>query len=783
MRKVSFCFLFCLALVSTIAASPLDPAKLVELDATIQKSIDEHRLPGAVVWVEHGGEIYWQAYGNRSLVPTVETMTRDTIFDAASLTKVLAGTPAIMLLVERGKVSLDAPVSTYIPEYTNEMGKITVRELLTHTSGMPPDVSTNPKWEGEETAIQKAAAMKLDSASGTKFRYSDINFFTVGQIVARVSGMPLNKFCAKEIYHPLKMTDTGFLPPRSKIPRIAPTEMTDGVMLRGTVHDPTARFMGGVAGHAGLFTTAPDMARFARMMLNMGELDGRRIFKPETVKLMTSVQTPPGMEDRRGLGWDIDSGFSSPRGRRFPLGSYGHTGFTGTAFWIDPFSKTFFIFLSNRVHPDGKGSVVPLYRAVGTLAAEAVTDFNFDSVPGALAAIRPAKERPATNNAPARVLEGIDVLVKENFAPLQGLRIGLITNPTGQDAQRRSTIDLLRNAPGVELKMLFGPEHGLYGNFDAPVQDSLDSHTGLPAISLYGSRHAPNPEQLKELDALVFDIQDVGCRFYTFTTTLGLCMEAANAAGLKFFVLDRVNPINGLMMDGPVRGGPTNFVAYYPEPVRYGMTEGELATMCKAERHLDKLDLTVIKLQGWDRGAWFDQTGVPWINPSPNMRSPTEAMLYPGVGLLEGCQISVGRGTDTPFEVIGAPYIDDLRLAEAMNAGGLPGVRFVPIRFTPSENIFKGEPCGGVNIILTDRERCQVVDIGLLAAKILNRWYPDQFQVGKMETLLSDEPTLQAIQEDKPLSEIRGLWTEKTEEFKARRQKYLLYPSAQESAH
>src|SRR5580658_3889727 len=770
------CFLwFCLALVSSTAANPLDPAKLGQIDVALQKAIDENRLPGAVVWVEHGGDVYWKAYGNRSLVPTVETMTRDTIFDAASLTKVLAGTPAIMLLVERGKVNLDAPVSTYIPEYTGDKGKITVRELMTHTSGLAPDVSTRTNWHGTETAIRLAAGMKLESTPGTTFRYSDINFFSVGEIVARVSGLPLDQFCAKEIYGPLKMTDTGFLPPQSKIPRIAPTQMTDGVMLRGTVHDPTARFMGGVAGHAGLFTTAPDMARFAHMMLNMGELDGVRIFEPATVKLMTSVQTPPGLEDRRGLGWDIDSGFSSPRGRLFPLGSYGHTGFTGTAFWIDPFSKTFFIFLSNRVHPDGKGSVVPLYRAVGTLAAEAVTDFNFDSVPGALPPMPRQPERvTAGTNAP-RVLEGIDVLERENFAPLKGLRVGLITNPTGQDAERRSTIDLLRHAPGVELKMLFGPEHGLYGNFDEAVRDGVDTNTGLPVISLYGEHQAPTTNQLEQLDALVFDIQDVGCRFYTFTTTLGLCMEAANAAGLKFFVLDRVNPINGLMIDGPVRGGPSSFVAWYPEPVRYGLTEGELAAMCKAERQWDKLDLTVIKLQGWERGEWFDQTGLPWINPSPNMRSLTEAMLYPGVGLLESCHISVGRGTGTPFEVIGAPYIDDLRLAGAMNAENLPGVRFVPVRFTPSDYIFKNEACGGVNIILTDRERCRVVDIGLLAAKILHRWHPGPFQARKMESLLVDAPTLQAIQEDKSLSEIRGLWTEKAEEFKARRGKYLLY--------
>jgi CubicO group peptidase (beta-lactamase class C family) len=393
---MSLCFLVGLALVSANAASPLDPAKLGEIDDVIQKAIAEHRLPGAVVWVEHGGEIYWKAYGQRSLVPTVEPMTRDTVFDAASLTKVLAGTPAMMLLVERGKVDLDAPVSTYIPEYTGDKGKITVRELMTHTSGLPPGVSTRTHWHGTETALRLAVALKLQSAPGTTFRYSDINFFTVGEIVARVSGMPLDKFCAQEIYGPLKMTDTGFLPPHSKIPRIAPTEMTGGVMLRGTVHDPTARFMGGVAGHAGLFTTAPDMARFARMMLNMGELDGVRIFQPETVKLMTSVQTPPGMEDRRGLGWDIDSGFSSPRGQHFPLGSYGHTGFTGTALWIDPFSKTFFIFLSNRVHPDGKGSVISLYRAIGTLAAAAVTDFSFDSVAGALP---PLPATPANSSA------------------------------------------------------------------------------------------------------------------------------------------------------------------------------------------------------------------------------------------------------------------------------------------------------------------------------------------------------------------------------------------------
>lgn len=782
-RTLPFGALFLLVLlpIHSPAAPALDPAKLRKIDDAIDKAIDEHRLPGAVVWIEHGQDHYWKAFGNRSLVPTDELMTRDTIFDMASVTKVAATTPAVMMLVERGLIKLDEPVRNYIPEFTGGgKERITVRELMTHTSGLPGDVALTPKWHGTEAAIRLAAAEKLMAPPGTEFRYSDINFFLLGEIVARVAHEPLNVFCAKEIYKPLKMVDTGFLPDKSKIPRIAPTQWTDGVMLRGVVHDPTARAMGGVAGHAGLFSTAPDMARYARMLLNLGELDGVRIMKPETVKLMTSVQTPPDIEDRRGLGWDIDSGYAGLRGSHFPRGGYGHTGWTGIAFWIDPFSKSFFILLSNRVHPDGKGNVLKLYRTVGTLAAEAITDFDFNYVPNALPpyprhhhAAAPATPKPVSYLPP--VLNGIDVLVNENFAPLKGLRIGLITNPTGKDWHRYPTIDLLRNAPGVQLKALFGPEHGFYGNYDEPVSDAVDEHTGLPIYSLYGERLAPTSEQLQNLDALVFDIQDVGCRFYTYTSTLGLAMDAANKEGLKFFVLDRVNPINGETIEGPVLTGKTGFVGYHPIPVRSGMTEGELAGMYKAERHFDNLDLTVIPLQGWKRSQWYDSTGQPWINPSPNMRSLTEAELYPGIGLLENCKLSVGRGTGTPFEVVGAPYIEDVRLAAELNKQGLPGVRFIPVRFTPTDYIYKNQSCGGVCIMLTNRDQCDVVDVGISIAKILNQWYPDQFKVEEMDHLLLDKPTLQAIEDNEPLSDIHQLWAANRDEFKSRREKFLLY--------
>ena len=352
--------------------------KLAAMDAAIESAIASNKCPGGVLWLEHDGVAYHKAYGHRALVPKRETMTENTIFDMASLTKVLATTPAVMLLVERGQVKLDAPVRTYLPEFTgDDRDLVTVRELLTHTSGLPPDLETRTAWSGYETAIQKACAEKLQSKPGTVFKYSDINFILLGEIVQRVSKTPLRVFVQREIYGPLKMTDTGFLPPKSELPRIAPTEVVDGKPWRGVVHDPTARRMGGVAGHAGLFSTASDLARYASMMLNLGELDGVRIFKPETVKLMTSVQTPPGISAKRGLGWDIDSPYSGPRGDLFPVGSYGHTGWTGGSLWIDPFSKTFVIFLSNRNHPTEAGNVLPLRHKLGTLAAEALTDFNF----------------------------------------------------------------------------------------------------------------------------------------------------------------------------------------------------------------------------------------------------------------------------------------------------------------------------------------------------------------------------------------------------------------------
>jgi uncharacterized protein YbbC (DUF1343 family)/CubicO group peptidase (beta-lactamase class C family) len=775
------------ALIALVAILSIHPAagalrtnKLAEMDAAVLGAIAEKKCPGGVLMFRHSGETYFKSYGLRATTPESERMTEDTIFDAASLTKVVATTPAIMLLVERGSVDLNAPVASYIPEFAaNDKGGITVRHLLTHTSGLRAGIAAAPAWSGYEKAIALACAETPTTQPGAAFRYSDINFIVLGEIVRRASGMPLNAFVAREIYSPLKMVDTGFLPPAEKLGRVAPTEvLASGEVLRGVVHDPTARRMGGVAGHAGLFFTATDLARYAQMLLNEGECDGVRLLKPETVRLMRAVQTPAELSARRGLGWDIDSSYSGPRGKVFPIGSFGHTGWTGTSLWMDPFSQSFLVFLSNRNHPTEKGNVIALRSQLGTLAGEAVADFNFIAVPGALPPrsdstnpVAAVASRPLTQ---ARVFNGIDVLVKREFAPLKGKRIGLITNHTGHDRQRRTTIDLLQSAPGVKLVALFSPEHGIRGALDETISDSRDEQTGLPIYSLYGESRQPKSEHLRGLDALVFDIQDIGCRFYTYISTMGLAMEAAAANHIEFVVLDRVNPIGGTMLEGPVLTEKTSFVGFHDIPLRHGMTVGELARMFNAERNV-KAHLTVIEIENWSRDLWFDQTGLPWTNPSPNMRSLAQATLYPGIGLLESA-VSVGRGTDTPFEVIGAPYIEDTRLAEELNRAGLAGVRFVPVRFTPNASVHKGKLCGGVNIIVTDRNACNSVDAGLLIAKILYRWYPKEFDPDKTAKLLLHSHTLQAIKTDKSLEEIRASWRIANIQFQDRRERFLLYP-------
>jgi uncharacterized protein YbbC (DUF1343 family) len=358
---------------------------------------------------------------------------------------------------------------------------------------------------------------------------------------------------------------------------------------------------------------------------------------------------------------------------------------------------------------------------------------------------------------------------------LKGKRVGLITNHTGRDRDGVSTIDLLFNAPDVKLVALFSPEHGIRGALDEKVADSVDEKTKLPIYSLYGETRQPTAEQLKEIDTLVFDIQDIGARFYTYISTMGMAMEAAAKSQKSFVVLDRVNPINGAGVEGPVADtDKLSFVAYHPIPIRHGMTVGELAQLFNRERAINA-DLQVVRVEDWKRDRWFDETGLTWINPSPNMRSLTQATLYPGVCLLEPTNVSVGRGTDTPFEVIGAPWIDGRKLAEALNNANLPGVRFVPVRFTPKSSVHKDAECGGVNLIITDRRTFESVITGLEIAVQLKKLFPKEFSVERFNRLLVNQKIFDAFRQGSDARALKQVWETELDGFRAIRRKYLLY--------
>jgi uncharacterized protein YbbC (DUF1343 family) len=493
------------------------------------------------------------------------------------------------------------------------------------------------------------------------------------------------------------------------------------------------------------------------MMLGRGEYQGVRILEPATVDLMTFPNIVPG-GGRRGLGWDIQTGFSSNRGDAMSRRAFGHGGFTGTVLWIDPELDLTFIFLSNRVHPNGKGAVNPLAGSIANVFATAIREAaNHDGVP-------------------PQVLTGIDVLQRDEFSHLAGKKIGLITNQTGVNRDWKDTISILHDAKNVELKAIFSPEHGIRGALDqSQIADSRDEQTGLPIYSLYGESRAPSDESLQGLDALVFDIQDIGARFYTYPSTMAAAMQAAAKHKLTFVVLDRPNPINGADIEGPLLDdGSQSFVGFHTLPVRHGMTIGELARMFQIETKLD-VDLRIVRMKGWNRSEEFDQTGLPWVNPSPNMRSLTEAILYPGMGLLELTNVSVGRGTDRPFEIFGAPWIDGQKLAEELRTAKLEGVSFIPIRFTPTSSKFASQECGGIDLMVTNRETIQPVRLGLTIAAALRKLYPKEWETKSFNRLLSNQTTFDAILNGKSANDIAEELPAPLEEFRERREKFLLY--------
>ena len=767
------------------AASISQPLDFSGVDAAVTDAVASGEIPGVVVLVGRGEDVLLhRAWGSRAVVPQPLPMLPDTIFDIASLTKPLGTTLAVMSLVERGKIKLDEPLSRYLREFrAASFSQVTVRRVLTHTAGFPATPANGALAGGFPKAARLLASKALDYTPGGGFQYSDTGFILLAEVVRRVSGESVDRYLQQAVFEPLRLTDTTFHPTDAMADRVAPTEFWEGRLLQGRVHDPRARQLGGVAGHAGMFSTAADLARLCRMLLNQGSLDGRRILRPETVRTMW-MRTSEA-DGTRALGWDVSSGFSRTMAPFFPAGSVGHTGFTGTAVWLDPPTRSYMIILTNRVHPSGGGSA--RIRELRTRVAAAVGATLFGRAggpaPGSVpaAATSPAADAPVDEPPPAatpsgaRVISGLDALVRQNFSMFGGQSIGLVTNHTGVDASGRRGIDLIAGAPGVRLQAIFSPEHGMTGAANADVPHGRDAATGRPIWSLYGATRRPTPEMLRGVTLIVFDVQDVGVRYYTYLTTLVYVMEEAGRLGIPVVVLDRPNPITGRVVEGPLMDPDLrSFTAPYTIPVRTGMTIGEFARMVAEERKLP-ISLTIVPLTGWDRSRWYDETGLPWVNPSPNIRSVTQALLYSGIGLLEATNLSVGRGTDMPFEVIGAPWMDGERVASVLNRQALAGVTFEPVRFTPTGDVYARVSCGGVRFVVTDREAIRPVTVAFAVVRALGEVHRDQWKPESIQNLLVNRSTMWALLRREPLARLVAWAETDRSSFLNRRASYLIY--------
>jgi SSS family transporter len=832
------------------------------VSAVVNQAIAANKLRGAVVLVGHNDQVvFHRAYGLRKLAgepgihgeTDAEPMTGDTIFDMASLTKCLATATAIMQLYEAGKLQFDDPVVKYLPEFAaNGKEKVTIRELLTHYSGLPEDVSLKDAWglaaPDKAEGIRRAMNATLYGPPGLTFKYSDINFITLGVLVEKLSGQSLDVYAEQHIFTPLKMTHTTYhafdkacgphgvsgsaielhlavhemvtngcgagiwntLSIQATAPTAHDNELNAEVnpdydhLLRGTVHDPTTRRMGGVAGHAGVFSTAADVALYAQALLDkLLHNTGPFPLKQATLKLMTQPEQPATATGGatiftadgktttgvavRGFGWDINTAYSRPRGELFPIGSFGHTGFTGTSLWMDPGSDTFVVILANAVHPRGAAPISPLRGQVATAVARALPLYEGREVPAAA----------------GKTLTGIDVLESTHFAALSEavkrhnghLRLGLLTNQTGVDSEGKRTIDiLLHSIPEVELKTLFSPEHGILGVKDATkIGNDVDPSTQLPVISLYGAKpeqRRPSLQSLKDLDAVVIDLQDVGVRFYTYEAVVGYFLEAAAQARIEIILLDRPNPNGGLAVQGPVSdAGAESYTNYMPMPVRNGLTLGELALYFNSERQVPsstspniqvpiRAQLTVVPMQNWSRAEFFDETGLKWINPSPNLKSPAAATLYPAIGLTEMTNISVGRGSDTPYEHIGAPFINGAELADYLTARKIPGVKFTPTSFAVADDVnhypSHGKTIPGIAFTVTDRNVFNSPEMGIELLSALHHLYPD-FQLAKAAHLVTNVDTMRALTNEEDPRKIAEGWAADLAAFEKRRQAYLIY--------
>jgi uncharacterized protein YbbC (DUF1343 family) len=727
-----------------------------DLDAILAEAVLHRLTPGAALVVLQRGRVLYRGGAG--------TGRPDAIYDLASLTKVVATAPAAMKLVEEGLLSLDDRAASRLPLLARpDKREITIRQLLLHTSGLPSVVwagSSPPVTDGSErpAILARIDRALLTGKPGSVYRYSDAGFILLGEIVAaraaRAAGAPrgLDGYARSRLFEPLGMCDTMFRPPASLGARLVSPWPAGG--KEGQVYDPLAARLGGVAGHAGLYSTADDLARFGQMILAGGELEGRRVLERSSIAEMTRAHPLPVGAGARGLGFDRSSPHATSARGGLSEESFGHIGFTGTSLFIDPPRELVVALLTNRTFLEPAPNANPLRRLVHEVVAAAV---------------------PARPRAPVET--GLDRLATSGFELLRGRRVALVSNQAAVDGRGRSSFEVLGTARGVELVAVFVPEHGLGAAVDRRITDGAITVGGrrVPVYSLFGSRRRPDDRTLAGVDTIVFDVPVVGVRYYTYLATMGWAMEEAARRKLRFVVLDRPDPLGGAVVTGPVSTEERRTsTSYHPIPVRNGMTLGELARLYNGERRIGA-DLRVVEMRGWKRGQMFPATGLVWHGPSPNLRSFRQTLLYAGVGLLETTNLSVGRGTETPFQLVGAPWLDGAGLAAALSRRRLPGLHILPARFTPAADPHRGKACSGVRLIVTDAAVLDPVSVGLAIAVELRRQHPDEWSTKHLFRLVGDPRVSAAIEEGKELRDLLALCAPALQRFDRLRRKYLIY--------
>ncbi|HEO72594.1 MAG TPA: DUF1343 domain-containing protein, partial [Candidatus Hydrogenedentes bacterium] len=706
---------------ATIGTRGVASAMREALHSGLEEAVRETETPGAVAYVGDLHQTYLDAAtGLRQVIPEPLPAGTSTVYDVASLTKCVATTTAVLMLCHDGAMDLDQPASELVP--IPAFGAFTVRHLLTHTAGLVPGLPYYRSAVTIDEMLQRYAARGLDHPPGTQRRYSDVGFMILGRAVELTAHDSLDMFCARRIFKPLAMNQTTFNPPGGSAYTCAATEACAwrGKVMVGAVHDENAYAVGGVAGHAGLFSTAQDLGRFCRALLG-GEL------LPEHVLAQALSFGQVAFYPWQGLGWNLDPWPTSVNGFLPARTAFGHTGWTGCSLWLDRASGLFAILLANTCHPARtKRDNKTLRRVFHTAVAR---EFY-----------------PHRTNTHT----GLDRLLWEQFRTLRGKRIALLTHHAAVDQLGRPILDVLGLEPRVKVALLYSPEHGFHGQAEAGQK--VDSESGeIPLISLYGNRSRPTAHELKDIDLFVVDLQDVGARYYTYPHTMLECMRACADARIPMLVLDRPNPLGGNVLEGPIASDTSHAVCCAPVPIRHGMTIGELALFLRGRALSGSggLDLAISALDSWQPERLFAECDLPWIPPSPNIPSPQTALLYVGTCLFEGTNLNEGRGTETPFQIIGAPWLAAETIIRDIGPGLRTGCSLEPVIYTPkampgkaSSPTYCDRQCNGIRIRVRDPHKVRAFTLTVALLDAIRKRHPEQFAWKRSFDVLAGSDTL-----------------------------------------